>query len=198
VTLMPEPECKAVYIVYHYDGTELIRLDRIEFAVYAVEYDRELEELGRHCVVKDGRIVYWSKRTDNADRRTVREDFVRFGIITNAVDAIEGPDDIREQHATISSPADKVFDGSKIEEEAIALLSGSEDCEVLVFEIATAKHGVDKITVSRERGPTLPYSYALGDGAKVFTETQLKAMKLALKRFRDRVKVEMIDDGGCQ
>lgn len=190
IQLMTAPQDKPngpMYIVRHYDGTERARVLSIERAVSLIEHGRDPTEFGRHCVIRDGRVVYWSRRTDNADRRTVREDFIRDGHITEMADALEAGED---EQGEVS--VEKVFDGARLDEETEALLSGREGADIVSYKVTLPKAQSETIVVTRERGNTLAYSYSISGCSKLYAESQFKALKFALKRFRMRLKVDCI------
>jgi hypothetical protein len=180
-----------LYYCHHYDGTQVACCRSLGEAIAVAEKDRELNdfgpELGRHCVVRNKRVVYWSRRTNNGDRDTVRVDFLSKGLLDTNVDALEAKDDLRDQRP---SPADQAFEAPSLDEEATALLQGLENEIVVSFRVVTTKKS-DVVTVIKEAEVSM-YSHSVGGGTKTFTTTQLTALKAALKTFRRRTSVEYI------
>lgn len=178
------------YTVYHYDGTEQGCFGNFDGAVALCERDRNTDppDTGRHCVVRDGRIVYWSKRTDNADRKTVRDDFLSEQIISDEVDLLEGPDDLSDQFTCLPG---KILDASHIDEEVESLLVGLELDLSIAFRVTTTK-GTKVVVVTREESSRFGYSYTIDDSKKLFADSQFKALKFAVKRFRNRTKIERL------
>lgn len=175
-----------VYYVYHYEGTRRACVRDLATAMELAEGDRDDSEFGRHCVVRNRRIVYWSRRTNNTDRRIVRHDFHDEGIIVDFADALEAKDDLQDQQPQASDGK-----GLGLEEEAVELLEGLESRSVVSFRVITPK-GSEVITVIRETELSM-FSHAIAGGDKVFADSQVAALKGALKRFRRRVRVDHIE-----